>query len=399
MIGMEKARDLAGPASAIRDWIISEGLEGTSLTALLDGFAQRVTGAGLPLSRAYLATPAIHPEIRAVNLTWRAATGVIREGVEHGRFPDAFDTSPIASMLAMNVARRRWRLDQAENRNGFPLLEELHAEGDTEYAAHIVRFGSSATTALLGVALTVCTDQPQGFAPEELAFLNELVPPFALAVYRMALFDITTGILDAYVGHDAGRRILNGQIRRGHGDRLSAAILIADLRGFTAASESSGEELIARLGEHLAAIVEPIEAAGGEVLKFLGDGLLAAFAITDELGPDPACRAAVSAATGAIALNDAVNAAHGSGSLPLDIALHRGEVFYGNVGGGSRLDFTVIGPAVNEASRIEALCGVLDRSLLMSADFARCSGVPTVGLGMHRLRGVSEPREIFGLAG
>ena len=378
--------------------MISEGLEGTSLAALLEGFATRVIKAGLHLSRAYLASPAVHPEIRAVNLTWRPGTGVVTESVEHDRFPNAFDTSPIAFMLANNLPRRRWKLSTPEGREGYGLLDELHAEGDAEYAAHIVKFGGSATTALQGVALTVCTDLPDGFSRHQLEFLNELVPALALAVYRIALFDMTTSILDAYVGHDAGLRILNGEIRRGRGDRLSAAILIADLRGFTSVSEGGGEALIARLGEHLAAIANPIEAAGGEVLKFLGDGLLAAFAI-DGNEPEGACAAALGAALEALARNDAVNARfHGCTALPLDIALHRGEVFYGNVGGGSRLDFTVIGPAVNEASRIEALCGVLDRPLLMSTAFATCCGRRTVSVGSHRLRGLSEAREIFALA-
>ena len=391
------ARDLAAATPGIRDWILSQGLEGTSLAALLEGFALRVVQAGLHLSRAYLASPAVHPEIRALNLTWRPSTGVVREGVRHDRFPNVFETSPIAFMLTNNMVRHRWRLLTPEGREGYALLEELHAEGDVEYAAHIVKFGGSATTALQGVALTVCTDRQEGFSRKELTFLNELVPPLALAVYRIALFDMMTGILNAYVGQDAGLRILNGEIRRGQGNRLSAAIMIADLRGFTAASEKGGEELIARLGDHLAAIAEPIEAAGGEVLKFLGDGLLAAFAIEDR--PEPACAAAVAAALGALSRNDAVNVKYGgTPALPLDIALHRGEVFYGNVGGGSRLDFTVVGPAVNEASRIEALCGVLDVPLLMSADFARHCGHRTASLGLHRLRGVSEPREIFALA-
>jgi adenylate cyclase len=324
---------------------------------------------------------------------------VVQDGVEHDRFPNAFDTSPIAFMLANNKARHRWKLSTAEAREGYALLDELHAEGDTEYAAHIVRFGGSATTALQGVALTVCTDLADGFTLRELGFLNELVPALALAVYRIALFDMTTSVLDAYVGHHAGLRILNGEIRRGHGGRVSAAILIADLRGFTAASEAgSGEALISRLGEHLAAIAEPIEEAGGEILKFLGDGLLAAFAIEDE--PGPACAAALRAARAALSRNEAVNARlTGRTHLPLDIALHRGDVFYGNVGGGSRLDFTVIGPAVNEASRIETLCGQLDEPLLMSAAFAGCCAHPVRSLGLHRLRGVAEPREIFAPAG
>jgi adenylate cyclase len=398
-VSRDRRSDLPECAAEIRDWLIAEGLEGTSLAGLLEGFVARILAAGLPLSRAYIASPAVNPEIRAVNLTWRRSSGVVREGVEHDRFPDAFDTSPIAFMLANNIPRRRWRLAAPDGHGGYELLDELQKQGDTDYVAHIVRFGARAPTALQGVALSACTDAPEGFLDGEIGLLTELVPTLALAIYRIGLFDMTAGILDAYIGHEAGLRVLNGEIRRGHGERLSAAILIADLRGFTAASETGGQALIARLGEHLAAIAEPIEAAGGEVLKFLGDGLLAGFQVSEGDGPGPACAAALAAALEALSRNDGVNlAAPDRRPLPLDIALHRGEVFYGNVGGGGRLDFTVIGPAVNEASRIEALCGELDRPLLMSSAFAECCGRETVSLGRHRLRGVSEPREIFGLA-
>lgn len=396
MSGVGPDRDPGISAEEIRRWVVSEGLEGRSLAALMEGFVSRIRAAGLHLSRAYLASPAVNPDFRAINIRWRAATGILQEGVAHDRFADAFDASPIAFMLRNEIPRRRWRLDTAESRAGYELLDELHRDGDVEYAAHIVRFGGSATTAMKGIALSVCTDRQAGFSDEEAALLTELVPPLALAAYRIALFDMTTGILDAYVGHDAGRRILNGEIRRGHGHSLAAAIMIADLRGFTTASESGGQELIPRLGEHLEAIAEPVERMGGEVLKFLGDGLLAGFAVVEGAGPAGACAAALAAAREALARNEAVNARHpGTPPLPLDIALHRGEVFYGNVGGGGRLDFTVIGPAVNEASRIEALCGALDRPLLMSAAFAECCGAAVQGLGAHRLRGVSEPREIF----
>lgn len=399
MSDREKPAASHSAAAAIRDWIIGEGLEGTSLEALLDGFVARGLAAGLPLSRLYIASPAVHPEIRAVNMTWRPASGVVREGVAHDRFPDTFEASPIAWMLNNNVPRRRWRVDQPGGTDEFALLQEFSAEGDTEYLAQIVKFGGSATTALLGVAFTACTADPAGFTEADVALLAELAAPLALAVYRIALFDITIGILDAYIGHEAGLRILNGEMRQGRGERLGAAILMADLRGFTTATEASGTELIGRLGEHLAAIAEPIETGGGEVLKFLGDGLLAGFPILDEAGPEQACGAALAAAIEALARNEAVNARHpDTPPLPLDVALHAGEVFYGNVGGGGRLDFTVIGPAVNEASRIEALCGTLDEPILMSAVFAASCGLPTVSRGHHRLRSVSEPREIFALA-
>jgi adenylate cyclase len=280
---------------------------------------------------------------------------------------------------------------------GFEVLEDLRAQGDTEYLAHLVSFGgvSQAPTALYGVALSVCTDAPGGLGAETACLLEDLAPLLGLAAYRIALLTVTTDVLGAYVGRDAGRRVLMGEMRRGQGHVLPAALMIADLRGFTSVAETEGEGLISRLGEHLAAMTEPVEAAGGEVLKFMGDGLLAAFPAGEGSSPDAACRAALRAARDALARNAAVDARHPGSALPLDVALHLGDVFYGNIGAGSRLDFTVIGPAVNEVARIETLCGALDRPLLMSAPLAACCGEEVVSLGRHLLRGVAEPREIF----
>lgn len=389
----------ADAIASLRDWLIGEGLQGGSLSGLLEGFATRLTAAGYPLSRAALASAAIHPDFRAFSVNWRAATGISEDMVQHDAPSEEFENSPLRFMVVENLQRRHWRLSDEAACSRFPLLAQLRAEGHTDYALQLVRFGGSATIAIPGVALSASTTQPDGLSDAQLEVLNGLTPLLALAAYRIGLFSMTVGLLDAYLGHDAGLRILNGQIRRGHGERLGAAILIADLRGFTSATENSGAELIGRLGEHLEAIAEPIRAAGGEVLKFLGDGLLAAFSTDGAEGPDGACAKALMAAIDGIGRNEAVNARHpDTTALPLDIALHRGEVFYGNVGGGGRLDFTVIGPAVNEASRIEALCSELDRPILMSSVFAACCGHPVVSLGLHRLRGVKEAREIFGLA-
>ena len=222
------------------------------------------------------------------------------------------------------------------------------------------------------------------------------VPTLALGAYRIALSSAAKAVLDAYVGHDASARILSGEIVRGEGHQVEAALLFADLSGFTALADASGADLVGRLGEHLSAIVEPIEASGGEILKFMGDGVLAGFGIKDAATPGPACAALLAGAREALARNALVNARHGDNTpLGLDVALHRGTVFYGNIGGGSRLDFTVIGPAVNEASRIERLCGEVSQPILMSDAFARCCGTPVTSLGFHALRGVSEKREIF----
>lgn len=382
----------------IRAWIVGQGLEGGSMAELLQGFAERLSAGGLSLSRAFMALPTISPEWRAINLTWRRGESALREQIEYDRFPDDFAGSPVEFLLNSGRVRHRWRLREENGTGGYPLLERLRDEGHTDFAAHLVGFAANAVFAVQGVALTACSDAPGGFRDDDLAVLNELVPVLALAAYRLALFDMTVDVLGAYLGHDAGRRILNGETRRGHGQSVPAALLMADLGGFTAASETGGEALIARLGEHLAAMVEPVEREGGEVLKFLGDGILAAFPV-DPDAPELACAKALAAACGAIAENDAVNARHpGSPALPLKVGLHRGEVFYGNVGAGSRLDFTVIGPAVNEAARLETLCGTLGRPILMSEPFARCCGRATTSLGRHDLRGVAEAREIFALS-
>lgn len=382
----------------IRAWLIEQGLESDSLIALTEGFGTRVAAAGVPLARAYLAMPSIHPTLRSESVTWVRGQPAFHEGVEHGQQIGIWEQSPIYFMLQNGLVRKRWRLDDPAAVADFPLLRDMREQGYIDYAVHIVGFGGSPTTALQGVGLTACCDQPAGFSAADIALLNALVPPLALAAYRIALSSITASVLSAYVGRDAGERILSGQIVRGEGHRVEAALMFADLVGFTAVADASGEGLVGRLGEHLSAIVEPIEAVGGEVLKFMGDGLLAGYAIAEGGDPAPACAALLAGAREALARNALVNARHaGATPLALDIALHRGEVFYGNVGGGSRLDFTVIGPAVNEASRIEKLCGDLGRALLMSADFARCCGAPSVSLGQFELRGVSGRREIFAL--
>lgn len=382
--------------SELEAFIVSQGLGGGTIASLLQGCAERLLARGVPLSRAYIALPTISPDTRAMSVTWRR-DGLTRDGVEHERYPGAFDASPVAFMLRNGIATRRWRLSSPDGCEGYDLLQELRAQGDADYLVHLVAFGGAeAPTALRGVALSVCTDAPAGFRDEDVVLLERLAPLLALAAYRIALLDVTVDVLGAYVGRDAGRRVLSGEMRRGQGHVMPAALMIADLRGFTSVAETRGEGLIARLGEHLAAMAEPVEESGGEVLKFLGDGLLAAFPVDATAGSGQACAAALEAARRALARNAAVNARGGAQSrLPLDVALHLGDVFYGNVGAGRRLDFTVIGPAVNEVARIEALCGALDRPLLMSAPFAAQCGGEAVSLGRHRLRGVAEEREIF----
>jgi adenylate cyclase len=376
-------------------WIIDQGLYGTSIADLLDGIADRFLSDGMPLMRAYLALPTVNPAFRVLNHTWYRGKRTVVEKIEHGREPEAFRISPFSAMLEEGVFARRWRIDQSD---AFPIFADLRREGGTDYVARLVSFNNRSAPALRGLAISFTSDDPAGFSAWDIERIDAALPLIGLAAYRIALLDLTVGVLDTYVGLSAGRRVLSGEIRRGAGETLTAALLFADLRAFTSLADTCGKDLIARLDEHLEAVTEPVEAHGGEVLKFMGDGLLAVFLISEQVTPEMACRAAVNAALAALRNNEAVNARHGAEArLDLDVALHYGEVYYGNIGGARRLDFTVIGPAVNEVSRIEALCSGLGYPLLMSPSVAEACGHPVRSVGRRSLRGVTGERELFTL--
>jgi adenylate cyclase len=214
----------------------------------------------------------------------------------------------------------------------------------------------------------------------------------------------TIALAQAYLGSDAGARVLSGETRRGAVVAIEAALLIADLRGFTAlADRVAGEALVEALNDYLEQLGGAVEGQGGQILKFLGDGALAIFAVgaPEADGHDAVCARALAAgeaALAAVAARNAARAAAGEATLALDVALHVGRVMYGNVGARERLDFTVIGPAVNETARIEQLCAPLGTTLLMSAAFAARCGRKVRSLGAHAMRGVALPQELFALA-
>ncbi len=364
----------------------------------------QLVGEGLPLWRVTISYRTLDPTIRAQTLVWWRDKGSTPDRFQttHGDGEAQYLRSPIHHLLERDARTGRWRL-QCDAIEDFPLLVELRAAGGTDYVLHLLRF-DAAMPELPGVAIAFATDRADGFSDAELAELARIAPALGLAAGRAMLVQIMTSVLGLYLGARTARLVLDGQIRRGLGQRIEAAILLADLRGFTLLAASADPlRLVAWLDEHLAAMIDAVSAQGGEVLKLLGDGLLAVFPV-EGTGADAeaaACRRALCGAEAAQAANGALldrRRAAGEPGLGLDVALHFGEVVYGNVGSPHRLDFTVVGPAVNEASRIEGLCATLDRSLLLSDAFARRCGRPTVSLGRHALRGVPRPCEIHALA-
>jgi adenylate cyclase len=354
-----------------------------------------------------IGTGLVHPGMRGYGVTWWRGRGLVGgEEFRHGDVASPqWHDSPIAYMIQNDVQTFTARLDgAAPPERWFPIYDDLRAEGITEYHAEMFPFGwdSSADHEThvreLGLVSSWSTRSPGGFG-DALPLLRGLLPPFALALKARAFTDMAEALMDTYVGRDAGRRILHGDIHRGDTTVMRAAILLADLRGFTSLSDRvPSADMVQLLNRYMETICAAVHARHGEVLKFLGDGLLAVFPDAREGFADDAMQAALSARADVQRLNRELEAA-GDDWMPLDIALHLGEVSYGNIGAPDRLDFTVIGPAVNEASRMEGACAATGRDLLISAALADAlrdsSGIEAVG--DIALKGLDRPRRLYGI--
>ena len=388
----------------ITDWITQQGLLRSSLETLLEGFCERLQGIGIPIMRGYISGQTLHPTISTLACAWRHAEGVRTDVYVHrdGQ-SQAYLRSPIKRILDLGVDDLRVRLGP-DQPSEFPVCEELRREGATDYLGQFTKFGRDGDPDnKTGLMSSWATAQSGGFSDADIALLRHMMPHLALAVQARISQDISINLLDTYVGKEAGYRILDGEIRRGALDKISSVIFLADLRGFTAMSERvPRDQLVKMLNEYFDCLVTPIVDRGGNVLKFLGDGLLATF----PLNGDPAdrlCEKALEAATEVlrnIADLQLTRSAEDKAVMELDIALHLGDVYWGNVGSMERLDFTVIGPAVNEASRIEALCDQYQQNLLVSETFAEAakhSSNRLVSIGRFALRGVQSVQSIYTL--
>jgi adenylate cyclase len=394
-------------------WAVSEGLRGAAADRLFDGFCQRLVVAGVPLWRGYAALQTLHPQWAGYSYTWRRDLNAIEpEQLERGEeYEQSVLTSPFYLLISEARAasdRISWRhlrrrLAGAAAPLDFPILERLAAAGATDYFAEIVRFGAHGDPSRgTGIGYSFATDRPEGFRDDHLQLLKAVLPALSLAMMGHAGHTIASGLLAAYLGSDAGRRVHSGAVERGSVESVRAVLWYADIRGFTAiADHTTGPDIIEMLNDVFETLSAALRPRGGQVLKFMGDGMLAIFPCGQAM-QDETCRLAIDAAAEAMHALDRLNGARCEAGKPVaevDLALHVGEVLYGNVGAIDRLDFTVIGPAVNEAARIETLCEPLGRKVLVSAELAGALGDTgrLEALGYHRLRGVREPRAIYGL--
>ena len=392
-------------------WAVREGLRGATAYDLFDGYCQRLVVDGVPLLRAYAATETLHPQWSAFGYTWRRDLNAIQpeQYVRSNVVTPQWLSSPIYHLIRRsdggedNPMLRR-RIEVGPDQRDFPLLVEFFAAGATDYFGQLLTFGAGHDRSRgSGAVFTFITDRRGGFSDDDLMLLQATLPALALAIKAHVGHAIAAGLLQAYLGEDAGRRVHAGAVERGSVESVRAVLWYADIRGFTTIADAApGSVVIELLDDVFETLTATLRQSGGQVLKFLGDGMLATFAL-EATGRTETCRRALDAAVEAMHALDALNAARAAAGKPVaavDLALHLGDVLYGNVGATDRLDFTVIGPAVNEVARIEALCQTLGRNVLVSAELAAAAEDGSrrlEPLGRHTLRGVREAREIFAL--
>ena len=402
-------------AAELIGWLADAGLRNLPFEQIVDGFSRRLNEMGVSVVRTFVGMNTLHSMLRARSLIWDRMSGPsVKYELDHERFNDPFvQQSPFARILREGIGEERRRLtDRGSLGEETALFEELRSAGMTEWFGVVFPFGDlsphlrgaseTARKDQLWLVCSLTTDQAEGYRNADLATLRHVLPVFAVTIKAATMRSIGQGLLATYLGNDPATRVLSGTVLRGEVQAIEAVLFYADLRGFTELADTmSGEDLLATLDLYLDCMARPVVARGGEILKFMGDGLLAAFDANDANRAE-VCATALDAAEEAVASVDALNAtrqAAGQRFAGLDIALHVGEVLYGNVGIDERLDFTVIGPAVNEASRIELMCKSVGQNILASAQFvqARRSRDRLVSVGRHQLRGVRGETELFAL--
>jgi adenylate cyclase len=375
---------------SLQRWLVEAPHVGDGGITFARELAEAVRTSGTTLWRSSLCLLTMHPEVFWRNLQWNEQEGVkILERQHETLQTPYFTDSPIA-FLRSGAPPIRVRLGDGEL--PFPICQDLRQQGGTDYYAQGLRFSNSEIS-----YVSWATRAPAGFSDDEIALFDGILPYLSHRVELESAYHGTRALLEVYLGQNAARRVVDGNFRRGGGERIEAAIWFCDLRGFTAISDRlSAEEVVPLLDGYFDCVAGPIVEHGGEVLKFIGDAILAIFPTADD--PRGACRRALQAATEALDALAALNRTSAE-KLSIGIALHLGSVMYGNVGARRRLDFTVISSSVNEASRLEALCKPLGTPLTLSERFAHeVTGEEVADLGEHALKGVKTPLRVFTLA-
>jgi len=390
----------------IGEWIISATLAGTSEVDIVAGLGRRLIAVGVSVVRVSLATDLLDPMFDGRGVRWVRDEGGVEETFvrdEYGTIVDPdFGRSTFGHLVRSGEPMLRRRLDATYRRDEFPMLDRFQDQGITDYVAFAVRVGESIRMgAAEGLVASWTTDATGGFTDAQIELLNGLMSPLTVSILLQTTHRDMRTLLRTYLGRHAADRVLAGNVVRGRAEPINAVVWFSDLVGFTRISDKIGaDDVLALLNDYAQAQIETIDAHSGHVLKFIGDGLLAIFPDDDT---SKACARALDAATKMrqrIAAMNVKRAASGLQVTDTHLALHVGELLYGNLGAPRRLDFTVLGSAVNEAARIETLCASLDQKVVVSSAFHEAAGEARkrlVSLGRYAMKGVARPQELFTL--
>jgi adenylate cyclase len=395
------------PRLQLINWLVSQGLTGLPENDLIRGFCERCRAAGLDLSRGLVFIDTLHPIFEGRGFRWNDTetneSDVFEYGsTSQGQAAQNWRRSTFYHML--EHGHDELRIDLADCATlDFSLIDDLAAKGHRHFVAFVHRFGEAGTLGQMDCLYSYwLTRRRDGFSEQDLSALRDLVPVLGLAIKSAAQVEIARTLGRVYLGRDACEQVLRGRISRGVTERINTVLWFSDLRGSTAISENlTPDEIIPFLNDYAQAAIDAIHDEGGDVLKLIGDGVLAMFTREDMTSAKRAALRAEHRFRGNMASLNARRAGEGRPITSAHVGLHVGEVFYGNIGSEDRLDFTVVGPAVNEVSRIASMCRTVDRELLASADF--CTGLDPAGrcflvsTGRFALRGIGRAQDLYTL--
>ena len=386
--------DVSASIADITRWLTSRARLIDDTEKLDESIIGHLREAGLPIVRYSVSVPSLHPQVDGFSTLWTKDKGF--RFLEHVRDEEGLARLKDSPLYRAFFEGRgsRYCLTEPPKKDEYAILTELRAGGMTDYLVLALPFGDGSHK-----AMTFATDAPAGFDDAQAAILDGLTSALAATIETRYLRHQAGMLMDTYVGPVAGRKVLQGAIKRGSGETIRAVIWFCDIKGYTALSERiSGNALLETLNSYFDVMTRAIEAENGEVLKFIGDAILAIFQPgegaedANQHGEKDAAVRALAAARAAVEGLGAVNDERRKGgqwAIECGIALHLGELLYGNVGGQRRLDFTMVGPAVNLASRIEALTRDLGRPVLVSAAFAEVHGGAFENLGRFSFKGIA----------
>ncbi len=380
-------------AAEVMEWLHGDAVQVEEVSTLIETLAMRLNEAGIQIDRIATGISVLHPNVRTEGITWTAEKGIeLRRYMETAESIKAYDNSPFKVVFSERRSVRI-RLRAGGELPAYGIVPELLEAGLTDYIALPLPFSDGTVK-----GVTFATRRTGGFSGSEISLLETIARPLALLCELYTLKRMSHTLLDTYVGRRAGARVLAGTVQRGDGETISAVVGFFDLRGFTELSNAiPGDKLIKLLNAYFDVVNRAVEAHDGEVLKFIGDEVMAVFPYVCEASARHAARQALLAAREASASLAEMNRDCCAEKPPMrvGIALHAGDVFFGNVGAEARLDFTVVGPVVNLASRIAGLTRELEQDILVSEAIADIMGCHAGALGSYRVKGFEEPVSVF----